>query len=107
MSEYNMPEGAHDYQHETGSIEDATEVLTIDALTADIALLVRQRNYLARTARIPARVVHVDYDPAGDTTEYDADKEALELFGESALYFVIGCGPTPTHYSLITKELKP
>ena len=100
-----------------GSIEDATNpvadpstvdsVMTIDALREEIAKLVRQRDYLARTARIPARVTHCEYDPAGDTTEYEADREAIELFGEDALYFVIGCGPTPTHFSLITGRLKP
>lgn len=76
-------------------------------LREDARVLKLQRDYLARTARIHAKVVHVEYDPAGNTTEYDADKEAVELFGEPALYFVTGCGPTPTHCSLITKELKP
>ena len=76
-------------------------------LFAAIDLLRRQRDYLARTADICARVVHCDYDPAGDTTEYEPDKEAVELFGEEAMYFVVGCGPTRTHYSLVTKELKP
>jgi len=87
-------------------------IVTVNAdmlklLQEDNALLTRQRNYLARMASIPARVTHVDYDPAGNTTEYDVDKEALDLFGEPALYFVIGCGPTPTHYKLSTKDLVP
>ena len=72
-------------------------------LVEQVSLLKRQRDYLARTARIFGWGRYVDED----TTEYEPDKEAVELFGEKALYFVVGCGPTPTHYSLITKEVKP
>ena len=36
MSEYNMPEGAHDSQHETGSIEDPPEMTIAEQRRAEI-----------------------------------------------------------------------
>jgi DNA-binding CsgD family transcriptional regulator len=87
-------------------------VVTVNAdmlnmLQEDNALLKRQRDYLAKFADLPARVTHCDYDPAGSTTEYEPDKEAVELFGESALWFNVGAGPYRTCYRLLTKDLNP
>ena len=76
-------------------------------ITAENILLRKQRDYLVQRARIPAIRVYCEFDSAGDTTTYAPDQDAADLFGDDAMYFVIGCGPTPTHYSLITKEIKP
>ena len=58
--------------------------------------------------RVRAKVVNVDYDPAGDTTEYIPDPEDVKIcmaatgrkLSDSDFLFCVGCGPTPTHYLL-------
>ena len=73
----------------------------------DLEVLKIQRDYLARYAAIPARLVDFDYDPAGSTTSYEPDPKAVELFGEKALCFSVGCGSSPSTYRIIAEGLEP
>jgi len=58
--------------------------------------------------RVAAKMVDCDYDPAGDTTTYIPDPRSVEVIQafvdrpltESDFWFVVGCGPTPSHYSV-------